>query len=382
MSDTTPLFPFLAVLQFPIDLAEPAKNLDKVRAGLESLNPTAGTLIVLPEMWPTGFAYGRYAELAADTDRILGELAGLAGRYDCLLAGSQPELVVGARQSHLYNTLYVVGTAGILGAYRKQQIFVFGGEGEAFTAGSEPRPIVTPWGRIGCLVCYDLRFPQLARSQCQQGADLLICSAQWPALRREQWRVLLRARAMENQTFLVASNGCGTVDGVDLGGCSAIIDPEGEVLFEAGDESCAEVRSASWQVRQAYRTRFNSFAVASYPFDDAAKICDSAADCLALVSARKAVGQRLVYCAVGRNPCGTDDLEALQQARRQGDFLLVGLLPAEADDPEGQGEADRSAGRIGDILRSLAALGCVDAVCSLEDFSAEDLLRLGELLAD
>ncbi len=383
MSGDVKHFSSLGFLQFPIEPAEPAKNFEQVRAGLENLQLSAGALIVLPEMWSTGFAYGQLETLAASTDGILQELAGLARRHNCILAGSLPELAVSAQGTYLYNTLYIVGAEGIHGFYRKQQIFAFGGEGKSFRAGSEPRPIVTPQGRIGCLVCYDLRFPDLARSQCQQGADLLICSAQWPAVRREQWRTLLRARAIENQTFLVACNGCGKVDGVELGGYSAIIDPEGEVLFEAGSGSSAESRTPSWQVRDSFRARFNSFAIAPYSFADTSKICGSARECLELVYGRKNVGQMVIYCALGQNACSESELSALQDARRQGDFLLVGVLPEEeglAAQKERQGVAGKT-GETKNVLRSLAALGCVDAVCSLKDFSPADLAQLGELLS-
>ena len=383
MSGAQRLFPSLGFLQFPLELAEPAKNLKQVKAGLEGLTLTDGALIVLPEMWSTGFAYGRLNELAVGTGQILQELTSLAGRHSCILAGSLPELVISGQGTHLYNTLYIVGAEGIYGSYRKQQIFAFGGEGKAFSAGSEPRPIVTPQGQIGCLVCYDLRFPDLARSQCQQGADLLICSAQWPVARRAQWRALLRARAIENQTFLVACNGCGTVDGLELGGYSAIIDPDGVVLAEASNDLQVSIIHPDWQSRADVRSRFNSFAISPYSFADESKICRSARECLQLVSGRKAVGQRLVYCAVGRDTCRDTDLRVLQDARRQGDFLLVGVLPEEEGEatPRAQRRRVGEAGETKDVLRFLAAFGCVDAICSLKDFSAEDLVLLGELLS-
>lgn len=376
MADPAALFSSLGFLQFPLELAEPWKNLEQVKVGLESLHRTDRALIVLPEMWSTGFAYGRLTGLAASTADILGELTRLADRYNCLLAGSLPELEGSDHEERLYNTLYIVGSAGVCGTYRKQQIFAFGGEGQAFSAGFEPRPVTTPWGRIGCLVCYDLRFPDLARSQCQRGADLLICSALWPAARREHWRFLLRARAIENQTFLVACNGCGTIGGMELGGYSAIISPEGEVLFEASGSRSSVSLQPFWQVRETFRARFASFAVNTYDYADEGKICRSAADCLELVNCRKNIGQRIVYCAIGLAGLDQAALSALQEARRQGDFLLVGLMPGE------NGSTVSNDGQVGkeENLRFLAALGCVDAVCSLQDFSAAEMAGLGRLL--
>jgi len=381
MSESTALFPALGFLQFLIELGEPEKNLVQVSSGLEALRATDGALIVLPEMWSTGFAYDRLIELASGTSNILGQLADLAGKFHCILAGSLPELVVSGGKSHLYNTMYIVGPGGVYGTYRKQQVFAYGGEGKAFSAGLDLGPVVTPYGQIGCLICYDLRFPDIARSQCQQGADLLICSAQWPAARREHWRTLLRARAIENQTFIVACNGCGTVDRVELGGYSAVIDPEGNVLFEAGSSSSSVSLLPAWQVRDSFRARFTSFAVSTYSFDDKRKICRSAADCLKLISSRKDIGQRFVYYAIGQAGIGSADLTALQDARRQGDFLLVGVLPAATGISEKGEDGMWSAGDEENILTFLAALGCVDAVCSLRKFSAQDLVLLGTLLS-
>ncbi len=364
MSGQSHLFSSLGFVQFSIELAEPEKNLDQVRAGLQSLDHPDGSLIVLPELWSCGFAYGQLEAMAVDTESVLQRLIGLARRYNCVLAGSLPERMTAGRQARLYNTLYIVGAEGLYGAYRKQQIFAYGGEMKTFAAGSEPRPIVTPRGRIGGLVCYDLRFPLLARSQCQQGADLLVCPAEWPSVRIEQWRTLLRARAIENQTFVVACNGCGMVDGVELGGYSAVIDPQGNVLAEAAASPQAMIVQVDWQVRDAFRSRFNSFAPAPYSFADEGKICASVGDCLELISRRKKIGQKTVYWVLDGDIGSEIEIKTLQDTRRQGDFLLVGVLPG--------GEKS---------LRAIAALGCVDAVCSLQDFSADDLERLPELLA-
>ncbi len=357
------LFSSLGFVQFPIELAEPEKNLEQVRAGLQSLDLPGGSLIVLPELWSCGFAYGQLEAIAADTDGVLRRLIDLARQYNCVLAGSLPERMNAGRQTRLYNTLYIVGAEGIYGSYRKQQIFAYGGEMKTFAAGTEPRPIITPHGRIACLVCYDLRFPLLARSQCQQGADLLVCPAEWPSVRIEQWLTLLQARAIENQTFVVACNSCGTVDGVELGGYSSIIDPQGNVMAQATADPQAAIVQVDWQVRDAFRSRFNTFAPAPYSFADEGKICGSVGECLELIIRRKSIGQNTVYWELDGDTFGESELMALQDARRKGDFLLVGMFPG--------GEKS---------LRAIAALGCVDAVCSLQDFSADDLGRLGKLL--
>ena len=141
----------------------------------------------------------------------------------------------------------------LLATYRKVHRFGFGnGEPRLLEAGTdvvvvevdggsgpeaaaEPDRPGTPY-RMGLSTCYDLRFPELYRAQVDQGAELFAVTAAWPAARSEHWRVLLRARAIENQCFVVACNTAGTHAGHAMGGYSAVVDPRGEVLAEAGPE--------------------------------------------------------------------------------------------------------------------------------------------------
>jgi len=360
------LFAGLGFVQYRIQLGEPERNLQQIAAALESVEGLDRSLVVLPELWSSGFAYGRFAAMADQTPTMLAELAILAGRYNCIFAGSLPERTEADQDDLFYNTLYVSGAAGVLGSYRKQQVFAFGGEDQAFIGGIEPYPVATPLGRLGSLVCYDLRFPDLARWQCQQGADLLLCSAEWPQARIKHWRAILKVRAVENQTFVVACNGWGEVEGMNLGGSSMVIDPRGRILADAGDGPQAVVVPAKWRRRDDYRSHFSSFAVAAYPFRDISKILPSASSCLDLLRLRQRVGQRLVCCEVGR-PVDTGMLQALEEARRQGDFLIVAVSAG------AQGEADQ---------RLLAALGCVDAVCRLDTFTKAERARLLDLTVE
>jgi len=359
------LFAGFGFVQYRIQPGEPDRNLQQIAAALESVHGLDHSLVVLPELWSSGFAYGRFEAMADATPTMLAELAILAGRHNCIFAGSLPERAEAGQGDRFFNTLYVSGADGVLGCYRKQQVFAYGGEDQAFICGIEPYPVPTLLGRIGCLVCYDLRFPELARRQCQQGADLLICSAEWPQARIKHWRAMLRVRAVENQTFVVACNGWGEVDGMNLGGSSMVIDPRGRILSDAGDGPQAVVVPAKWRRREDYRSHFSSFAVSSYPYRDVSKILPSAASCLDLLTVRRRVGQRLV-CREVLGSVDTVVLEALEEARRQGDFLLVAVSSGAQGDPD---------------QRLLAALGCVDAVCRLDSFTEAERARLIALTA-
>lgn len=234
--------PKAAFLQFRVRFADFAANLAVVRERLTALAPPPSTLVVLPELWSCGFAGQALARQAAQTPDLLAALTAEARRYRSYLAGSLPEAPPPDGSTALfYNTLYLVGPEGVVGSYRKQRLFAPMGEPDYFRPGAGAKagppagPITAPWGPVGALVCFDLRFPELAAAQARGGADLLLVSAQWPLVRREHWRVLLRARAIENQLFVVACNTCGRVGDTDFAGSSMIIAPDGEVLVEAGE---------------------------------------------------------------------------------------------------------------------------------------------------
>lgn len=227
---------FGGFLQFDVQYADIAKNLARVRAGLQQIPASSRQvspgIIVLPELWATDFAYDKIPELIKDIPNLLQSLQELSTEYQVYLAGSLPEYAHGS----YYNTLYITGPEGNAGTYRKQRMFAPMAEDSLFSPDTDPSPIQTSLGTIGGLVCYDLRFPELLRSQVALGADLLVISAQWPAARINHWRILVQARAIENQIFVVAANRSGTTNETLFGGHSMIVGPDGTVLLEAGED--------------------------------------------------------------------------------------------------------------------------------------------------
>jgi len=248
-------------LQFDVQLGDIAANLRKVTTGLNNLGPKAPGIIVLPEMWSTGFAYHSLPTLARQTPEVLAALQRLSAERHIFLAGSLPE--IGLDEKIIYNTLFITGSAGVIGHYRKQRLFAPIGEDKHLTPGKSPLPIDTPLGRIAGLVCYDLRFPELLRRQTGQGANMLIVSAQWPLARIDHWRTLLLARAIENQIFVIAANRCGAdsvASGTTYGGRSLIIAPDGEIMHEAGGEEEHGYVTIDLAVVDEVRARFNTVA--------------------------------------------------------------------------------------------------------------------------
>ncbi|WP_053670253.1 carbon-nitrogen family hydrolase [Streptomyces sp. NRRL B-1140] len=193
-------------------------------------------LVVLPELWTTGaFAYeefGREAEpLEGPTYEAMAKAASDAGVW--LHAGSIPER---DPDGPLYNTSLVFSPSGDLAAaYRKIHRFGFDkGEAVLMGAGSELVTVRLPATTLGLSTCYDLRFPELYRGLVDAGAETLVVSAGWPERRRSHWTLLAQARAVENQTFLLACATAGTHAGVPQAGHSIVVDPWGEVLAQAG----------------------------------------------------------------------------------------------------------------------------------------------------
>lgn len=337
----------LGFVQFEVQLGCPEDNLASLIEALQRLQPPPNTLLLLPELWGTGFAYRHLAELLPVVGTLLNELQCLARRYRLLLAGSLPE--AGVDHGRYFNTLSVVGEEGVIGSYRKT--YPFPGEEIAFDGNlAPPRPVPTPLANFGCMVCYDLRFPDIARQQMMQGADYLLCSAQWPEARLSHLHALAMARAIENQTYLVACNAVGNNGAISLGGGSLIVAPDGQVVARGGDRPQAEVVEVRRQLLEQARGSFRSFPVASLPAMVEDKLVD-ADKCLALLAARRRAGQRLISLRWhGAAIPEVLPVEALQAARRSGDFLVVGVDAAIADDQR----------------RLLAALACVDLVVAVD----------------
>ncbi|MFD9194642.1 carbon-nitrogen family hydrolase [Streptomyces phaeochromogenes] len=224
-----------SLLQIAVDEGE---SIDSRRERVASLvrEQAGADLVVLPELWTTGaFAFesfGAEAEpLEGPTYDVMAKAASDAGVW--LHAGSIPER---DPEGPLYNTSLVFSPAGELAAaYRKIHRFGFDkGEAVLMGAGAELVTVRLPETVVGLATCYDLRFPELFRGLVDAGAETLVIPAGWPERRRAHWTLLARARAVENQAFVLACGTAGTHAGVPQAGHSIVVDPWGEVLAEAG----------------------------------------------------------------------------------------------------------------------------------------------------
>ena len=224
-----------AAVQFNIRLGDVAANWQSAVQGLRSAAAQGAKLAVLPEMWSSGYDYRQLAELAQQTPHILDALCATSAELGLTIVGSLAE----PDGDKVCNTAWVIDQGSIVGKYRKLHLFSTMGEDRFLHAGEKYLVVDTSIGRLGIAICYDLRFPELFRRMALDGAEIICLPAEWPKPRQEHWRTLLRARAIENQLFVVAANCCGVQGKLDFFGMSLILSARGEVLAEAGEiDSC------------------------------------------------------------------------------------------------------------------------------------------------
>ncbi|MFI2370293.1 carbon-nitrogen family hydrolase [Streptomyces sp. NPDC018833] len=227
-----------SLIQIAVDPDEPVDSRRRRAAALVR-EQRGAELVILPELWPVGaFAYRAFeaeAETpAGPTYTVMAEAARDAGVW--LHAGS---IVERDDDGTLYNTALVITPGGALAAtYRKIHRFGFDkGEAVMMGAGEDLVTVPVPGGlTLGLATCYDLRFPELFRGLVDAGAQAFVVPAGWPARRRGHWTLLARARAVENQAYVLACGTAGTHADVEQAGHSIVVDPWGEVLAEAGPD--------------------------------------------------------------------------------------------------------------------------------------------------
>lgn len=246
----------ISLLQPDLYWHDPVANRAMLEERIFSLpNPT--DLIVLPEMFTTGFTMEASAvaePMGLTTFRWLKQMAAQTG---AVVTGSY----VVQEKGNFFNRLIWMQPDGQFDTYDKRHLFRMAGEDTIYTAGTQR--IVKEWKgwRICPLVCYDLRFPVWSRNTRSDSSpfeyDLLLYVANWPAARRNAWNVLLQARAIENLSYVVGVNRVGTDgNGHPYSGDSTVIDCKGDVLFRQSDTEIVHQQTLSLDELRAFRARF------------------------------------------------------------------------------------------------------------------------------
>lgn len=227
----------IALVQMHIEAGNPGANFSKAATLLEQAltDGEKPDVILLPEMWNTGYQLDRIHETADGEGRqTVAAIGGLCRTYGVnIVAGS----IALKRGQKVYNATLVFNRRGeVVADYSKIHLFRLMEEEKYLAAGDKPACFPLDGTRCGAVICYDIRFPELARKLALDGARILFVPAEWPNPRLHHWRTLLQARAIENQMYVIACNRVGKSGTTQFFGHSMVVDPWGEVIVEGGEE--------------------------------------------------------------------------------------------------------------------------------------------------
>lgn len=243
----------VALVQYSQDFENVRGNREKLNS-LLAKNISQEDLLVFPEMTLTGYTMNpeKYGE----------EEDGKSLRYFSDIASSFKKHVVAGyiekQNGRFYNTLIHFNREGEISArYRKIHLFSFAGENSRYTPGKRAVETFIDHFNTGVSICYDLRFPELFREYAKKRCSLIICIASWPAIRVQHWKMLLKARAIENQCYVIGVNRTGRDPLNSYNGCSGVFDPLGDELVMVEEKEtvipCSLDLSRVEEVRRKYR---------------------------------------------------------------------------------------------------------------------------------
>jgi len=208
------------------------KNLQNIALRLSGIREKTD-LIILPEMFNTGFTMNATEMGEPMNGKTMQWMENIARQYNCVVTGS---LIITNKEKH-YNRLIWMRPDGTYQHYDKRHLFGLGKEDDTYTAGKKKLIVELKGWKICPVICYDLRFPVWLRNIGKDTYDLLLIVANWPERRSLAWRTLIPARAVENQCYVIGVNRVGH-DGNEIyhSGDSTCIDPNGNVVYYKRDE--------------------------------------------------------------------------------------------------------------------------------------------------
>lgn len=241
-------------VQLDIAWERKSPNHQRVRALLEAARPDEGSLVVLPEMFATGFSMNVDAIDDGEKGETRDFLADLAARFRVHLVAGIVTRNPDGSGNNLSLLLDPTGTE--TARYSKIHPFSMAGEKDHYQAGNSVVVTECCGFKLAPFICYDLRFPEIFRSAAARGANLFTLIANWPVARVDHWITLLRARAIENQAYVVGVNRAGSDPMLVYPGRSLIVDPKGAILADAGDLEHVISAEADPQIVEEYRKSF------------------------------------------------------------------------------------------------------------------------------
>jgi omega-amidase len=249
----------LACCQLDITWEDKTANYRRAEELIAAANLPPGSLLLLPEMFATGFTMNAEAVAEPVDGPTARFLADLARRHDIFVQAGV--VVRGVTPRPRNESLAFTPEGSLLARYAKMHLFSFAGEPEHYSPGDSLAVFAWQDSVVAPAICYDLRFPELFRRAVRSRAEILTVIACWPAAREEHWLALLRARAIENQCYVAGVNRCGRdPSGMTYSGRSQIIDPRGVILADASSgEGVIHARPDLEGLRR-YRREFPALA--------------------------------------------------------------------------------------------------------------------------
>lgn len=249
----------ISLVQMDVAFADPKENRKKVEKMIEEAAKENPDIICLPETWNVGFFPKENLLELADVNgqQAMELLSYLAKKHKVNIVGGS---VANNKNGKIYNTAFVLNREGeCVGEYDKIHGFSPSGEHTYFEGGTKVCTFELDGIKAGIIICYDIRFGELARTLALKGIQILFIPAQWPHPRLEHWKTLARARAIENQMFVAAINGVGRAGDLKFCGNSMIIDPWGEVLANGEEEEKIVTAEVDFSIVEDIRNRINVF---------------------------------------------------------------------------------------------------------------------------
>lgn len=225
----------------------------KVMSLLEAAQPEPGCHCVLPEMFATGFSMNPAATSDSQNNETYRFLIETARKFKVYLTAGIVSADPSGKGRNESLTLDPSGKE--LARYCKLHPFTPAGELDNYVRGKDVVTYEAGGFTIAPMICYDLRFPEIFRRATLKGANLFTVIASWPATRHHHWEKLLQARAIENQAFVIGVNRCGKDPQFFHAGGSRIIDPQGNILIEAGEQECVISAEAYPEAVKSFREK-------------------------------------------------------------------------------------------------------------------------------
>ncbi|WP_062108070.1 carbon-nitrogen family hydrolase [Bacillus niameyensis] len=249
----------IGCIQLNVAFNNPDQNYAEAERLIRKAVSQGAELIVLPEMWNTGYALDQLEQTAdIEGQRTKAFFSALAKELHVHIVGGS---VATKKSEHFYNTMYSYSNKGeLVGEYDKAHLFKLMDEHLYLEAGDSANRFQFDGIEAGGVICYDIRFPEWLRTHALTGAKVLFVPAQWPKTRVDHWKILLQARAIENQMFVIAVNRTGSDPNNEFNGQSMIIEPWGNVLWTGSENEELAVIDVDFSIVDEIRERIPVYA--------------------------------------------------------------------------------------------------------------------------